>query len=239
MKTTEVGIENLHFVGKWYENFKHHKNDYHDYAFNALAFFGVKNCWTKNLRFTDLNNGIFVKRSFLTTFNKLKFDGNGGHYGVGFTKGGHNYVTNIQEKAGHEHGVSFGYGNSMSVARNIKVTNKQRFDMHSGSTYATLIENWKGGTFNGNGGKEYTFPHHLKHLVIWGFKHGPEKRNYNFWYSGKYKRQNHYFYKPIIVGFQSKWNVKLKNVGKQERNEKSPGKSLYQMQRDLRKYLGY
>ena len=66
---TDVGIENLSFEFAGVPKLAHLKEE----GFNAIQFTNVANCWVKNLRFTDGDNGVILGGSRFCTVENVEF----------------------------------------------------------------------------------------------------------------------------------------------------------------------
>ena len=73
----------------------------------------------------------------------------------------------------------------------------QRIDAHGAQPYANLLDCVNGGVLYGSGASIENFPNHLKHYVLWNFRHEGSQSSYDFWRSGNARDR---FVMPIIVG---------------------------------------
>ena len=199
-----VGIEDILFKGNWNsypEEFIHHKNDIHDYAWNAIRIDNLENGWVRNVEFKDWNQGLHIDGGAAITIENISFTGKKGHASVHTRRSYGVLIKDSKDLAGHHHGPGLGYSASGTVYLRYQMDEKQRMDSHSGSPYATLFDNVENGHFYGNGGPNDNYPHHGKYFVAWNFllKGGPQK--YNFWPS---KKKNNTF--PFIFSRPSKRN---------------------------------
>ena len=201
---SNVGIENILFKGNWNsypEEFDHHKDDIHDYAWNAIRIDNLENGWIRNVEFKDWNQGIYIDGGAAITIENISFTGKKGHASVHTRRSYGVLIKDSQDLAGHHHGPGLGYSAAGTVYLRYKMANEQRMDSHSGSPYATLFDNVENGHFDGNGGPHDSYPHHGQHFVAWNFllKGGPS--NYNFWSSS---RNGHTFAMPFFIGLSGK-----------------------------------
>ena len=233
----ECGVEDILFTSNWKnypEEFIHHKNEIHDYAYEALGMEYVKNSWVRNCEFHDWNEGIFIRAGYQVTISDVHLHGKKGHASVHARTGYGVLIKNCTFNNAHHHGAGTGYGASGTVITQCSLSTDQNFDIHSGQPYATLFDDIKGGIFTNLGGPEPGHPHHGKHLVLWNFRHSATKDLvYNFW--DMERRRNYTIAHPILVGFQSDKKVELQNTGvNQMQGEEVLPKSLFEAQLALR-----
>lgn len=197
-----VGFEDILFKGNWDsfpEDFVHHKNDIHDYAWNALRFDNVENSWVRNAEFRDWNQNIYMDGCAAMTLENIVLSGKKGHASFHTRRSYGILIKDSQDTAGHHHGPGVGYWGTGTVYLRYSMTPGQRMDSHSGSPYATLFDNVSNGHFDGNGGPHESYPHHAKYFVAWNFLLDGGPSNYNFWPSS---RNGHTFAMPYFVGLQ-------------------------------------
>lgn len=233
---TDVGIEDILFKGNWDsypENFVHHKDDIHDYAWNAIRFDNVANGWIRNCEFKDWNQCIYFDGCQAFTVENVHLTGKKGHTSIHTRRSYGVLVKDCRDTAGHHHGCGVGYWNTGTVYLRYDMNGSQRMDSHSGSPYATLFDNVTGGHFDGNGGPHVSYPHHAKYFVAWNVNVSGGPSSYNFWQAS---RNGHTFAMPFFIGLQGK-NISITG-GTFAANE-SPGSavepaSLFEAQLALR-----
>ena len=233
----ECGIEDILFTSNWKnypEDFIHHKNEIHDYAYEAVGMEYVKNSWVRNCEFLDWNEGIFIRAGYQVSVLNTHFRGKKGHASVHARTGYGVLIKNCSFNGAQHHGAGTGYGASGTVITQCSLGTDQNFDIHSGQPYATLYDQIDGGVFYNLGGPEPGHPHHGKHLVLWNFYHKSAKeQNYNFWDLNR--RRNYTIAAPILVGFQSNNKVTFENAGiNQLQGQMVQPKSLFEAQLQLR-----
>lgn len=233
----ECGIEDILFTSNWKtypEEFVHHKDQIHDYAYEAVGMEYVKNSWVRNCEFHDWNEGIFIRAGYQVTVMNTHFRGKKGHASVHARTGYGVLIKNCTFNGAHHHGAGTGYGAVGTVITNCTLGTDQNFDVHSGQPYATLYDNIDGGVFYNLGGPEPGHPHHAKHLVLWNFHHKSSKdQNYNFWDMSR--RRNYTIASPILAGFQSDKKVVFENAGHNDlQGEKVLPTSLFEAQLQFR-----
>lgn len=231
------GIEGIRFSSAWKdypEAFEHHKNEIHDYAYEAIGMENVKDCWIKDCVFQDWNECIHVRECYKVSLINIGFIGKKGHASIHARSGYGVLIKNCAFNGAQHHGGGTGYSASGTVIAQCSYAKDQNFDSHSGQPYATLFDDITGGVFYNLGGPEPGHPHHGKHLVLWNFRHSSEEdQAYDFWDMSK--RRNYTIANPILVGFQSDTKVTFRHEGLNEDQGKLVRpKSLYEAQLALR-----
>lgn len=240
----EVGIEDILFTSGWEdypEEFVHHKDDIHDYAWSAIQFKYVKNGWIRNCEFRHWNEGIDVRESIGVTIENVIMSGKRGHasfltrrsYGV--------LVKDCVDDANHHHGPGTGYQGVSTVYLRHKMSENQSIDSHSGQPYCSLYDDLDGGDFHTNGGPHESYPHHARYMTFWNFIHKKSTDvHYDFWETEV--RRPATYAEPIFVGFQPTKSVTMTGelMNEFQGHEVFP-KSLFEAQLDYRlnpeKYL--
>lgn len=211
----ECGVEDIRFSSNWKaypEEFVHHKNAIHDYAWEAVGMQNVKNSWVRNCVFSDWNEALYISGGYQISVLNVVFTGKKGHASVHARTGYGVLIKNCNFNDAHHHGAGTGYSASGTVITQCTLGTDQNIDIHSGQPIATLYDNIKGGVFFNLGGPEPGYPHHGKQLVMWNFQHSSAMdRHYNFWDLDR--RRNFTIAEPILVGFQSDRKVTFENTG--------------------------
>lgn len=233
----ECGVEDIHFTSNWKtypEDFSHHKNDIHDYAWEAVGMESVKNSWVTNCVFSDWNEALFIRQGYQISVLNVAFSGKKGHASVHARTGYGVLIKNCHFNSAQHHGAGTGYSASGTVVTQCTLGTDQNIDIHSGQPVATLYDAIKGGVFYNLGGPEPGYPHHGKYLVLWNFQHrSATDRHYNFWDMSR--RRNFTLAHPILVGFQSDKKVSFENEGiNQLQGEMVKPESLFEAQLALR-----
>ena len=233
----ECGVEDILFTSNWKtypEEFIHHKNAIHDYAYEAVGMEFVKNSWVRNCEFHDLNEGLFIRSGYQVSVLNTHFRGKKGHASVHARTGYGVLIKNCSFNGAQHHGAGTGYSAAGTVITQCTLGKDQNFDIHSGQPYATLFDNIDGGIFSNLGGPEPGHPHHGKYLVLWNFHHKSSKdQHYNFWDMSR--RRNYTVAQPILAGFQSDTKVDFENTGVNETQGKTVWpESLFEAQLQLR-----
>ncbi|WP_160711214.1 DUF4955 domain-containing protein [Chitinophaga solisilvae] len=211
----ECGIANIRFSSNWKtypEEFIHHKNEIHDYAWEAVGMENVKNSWIRNCVFQDWNEGIHINAGYQVTVQQVTFTGKKGHASVHARTGYGVLIRQCHFNGAQHHGPGTGYSAAGTVITQCDLGTDQNIDSHSGQPYATLFDNIHGGVFYNLGGPEPGHPHHGRQLVFWNFLHSAaQPQHYNFWDMDK--RRNYTIAAPILAGFQSDTKVTTENAG--------------------------
>ncbi|WP_316767739.1 DUF4955 domain-containing protein [Pedobacter frigiditerrae] len=233
----ECGIEDILFTSNWKtynEEFIHHKNAIHDYAYEAVGMEYVKNSWVRNCEFRDWNEGLFIRSGYQVTVANVDFKGKKGHASIHARTGYGVLIKNCNFNGAQHHGAGTGYSAVGTVITQCTLGEDQNIDIHSGQPFATLYDDIKGGVFYNLGGPEPGHPHHGKQLVLWNFQHQSIKdQAYNFWDLSR--RRNYTIAQPLLVGFQSNRKVTFENVGLNQNQGKAVlPKSLFEAQLALR-----
>lgn len=217
----EVGVEDILFTGNWPsvgEVFDHHKNDTHDYGWNAMRFKFVSNSWVRNCEFKDWSQVMDIRESIGITVTNTIVSGKGAHasfltrrsYGLLFKDCEDITGSSIYDAdtpATH-HGPGVGYQGTSTVYLRYKMRQSQSVDAHSGQPYATLIDDTQGGDMHSNGGPEQSYPNHGRHFVFWNFKHNRHKDiTYRFWDTER--RRTVTYAEPYFIGLQSNLGVQF------------------------------
>ncbi len=233
----ECGIEDIRFTSNWKnypEEFIHHKNAIHDYAYEAVGMEYIKNSWVRNCEFQDWNEGLFIRSGYQVSVLNVDFTGKKGHASVHARTGYGVLIKHCNFNNAQHHGAGTGYSAVNTVITQCTLGTDQNIDIHSGQPFATLYDDIKGGVFYNLGGPEPGHPHHGKYLVFWNFKHQSAKdQYYNFWDLNK--RRNYTIAQPYLIGFQSDHKVTFENEGTNESQGKAVlPKSLFEAQLTFR-----
>lgn len=228
-----VGVEDIQFTSHWKyfsEDFVHHKNEFHDYAFMAIGMEWVQNSWIRNCRFVDWNECIQIRSGYLVSVLNNSFEGKKGHASIQARTGYGVLIKNCHFNGAHHHGPGTGYSGVGTVVTQCTMGTDQNFDIHSGQPYATLFDASTAGVFSNLGGPEQGLPHHGRGLTLWNYFHQSSKPFlYNFW--DTQKRRNHTLAYPFFIGFFSNQEIEFQQAGYVEsKGRKVFPSSLYEAQ---------
>lgn len=232
----EVGVEDILFTSDWVnypEDFVHHKDDIHDYAWNAMQFNHVRNGWVRNCEFSSWNQGIDVRESIGFTIANVTLSGKKGHASFLTRRSYGLLVKDCEDPAGQYHGPGTGYSGVNTVYLRHTMLGDISVDSHSGQPYATLMDDVDGGVLDKNGGPHESYPHHGQDFTFWNFRHkSTAEKTYDFWSLSR--NGNTYAY-PNFIGFQPNHSVSLINEGmNQMEGEMVNPRSLFEAQLALR-----
>lgn len=169
---SNVGVEDLCFMGSAYGRYAHHRSDVDDSGWAMLRLEGVVNSWVQRCSFINASHNVVVSKACASTMRQLFTLGNGGHHTTRVTT----FATGIlgawlDDRSGYTHGPSINNATVDTVYWNIFLRPDEPMDSHAGRPLNTLWDKVRGGDFNKSGGGERDFPHHLRGLVVWNFLH--------------------------------------------------------------------
>lgn len=233
---SEVGVEDILFVSDWEnygESFVHHKDDIHDYGWNAVEFDYVRNAWMRNCEFRSWSQVVNVQHSIGVTIENVEISGDKGHASFATRRSYGLLVKDCIDHAGQHHGPGTGYAGVNTVYLRHEMQKGQSVDSHSGQPYATLIDDVQGGDFDQNGGPHESYPHHGQGFTFWNFRHSSTtNETYDFW---SMSRNGNTYANPLFVGFQADTEVEFRDAGLDELNgEMVEPRSLFEAQFQLR-----
>ncbi len=230
---TEVGIEDLTFVGKAKEDFGHHASWEDDGAYKPLGMTRLTNSWLRRVGFESTSEACSITWSSNISAYDIVFSGNRGHASVrsqassrvliaatvDHTSG--NLVNNssgiyptVIEDAGNYHAVGVSKHAIGTVLWRNTWGKDANFESHATQPRATLIDCCKGGWMGSRqGGDDGQMPNHLADLTIWNFyamnenlsgSNSVDNSNFIWWNkSSKWWK----FLPPVIVGFHGPANT--------------------------------
>lgn len=235
---TNNGIEDIRFTGGWMnypEEFSHHKNDIHNYGWQAVRIRNVYNGWVKDCVFSSWSRAISLNFCAMVTMENLEFTGKKGHFGPATNSTYGALIKNCEDNTGNHHGPSMSSYSSGCVFQNYQMNGNQRVDAHGRSPYSNLYDNVKDGYMYDNGAAVKDLPNHGKQLVFWNFRLNGGQDDYDFWKAQLIGNSGRHFYAdPIFVGLHGD-PVTLVNTGVNE-SQGTPVSinSLFDAQLDLR-----
>lgn len=194
----EVGVEDISFHGSWLEEFVHHKNALHDGGWSLLELNRCVNAWVRRVSFINCNRALHIGSSSAISVYHVTQAGNKGHSSIASNGGYGVWIGLSEDKAAHHHGPGTSSRSVGTVYWRYDMQNNQRIDAHGAQPYANLLDRVNGGILYGSGASIENFPNHMKHYVLWNFRHSGNQSHYDFWLPGETRDR---FVKPIIVGF--------------------------------------
>lgn len=231
----EVGIENIAFVGKWKDKFKHHKNWLHDGGWKPLKISHTVNSWVRKCRFTDISEALSVISSANVSVIDCVITGNTGHSAIRAQGSSRVFLGKIEDQPAQWHSVGFSKPSLGTVLWRVKTASNSCFESHASQPRASLLDACEGGFMRGHaGGAVGSNPNHLADLVFWNYKETDESSiNFDFWASDSNFWK---FLPPIIVGFHGSGTTFLQSQVLYEESNGKPvnPESLYEAQLELR-----
>lgn len=198
---SEVGVEDIAFVGNWKERFVHHKSAVHDGGWSLLSYANVVDGWVRRCRFTDVNNALTVSRCSNISALELSIDGNKGHAAVAFRNSSHCLGALIVDRASQHHACGVGGMSSGNVFWRINYPVDTCFEAHASQPRHTLFDQVTGGFIDGRwGGAAHNQPNHLEGLVLWNY-HNLSDNAYGAYEFVKTKKKYGKIIMPQVIGF--------------------------------------
>lgn len=194
----EVGVEDISFHGSWLEQFVHHKDAIHDGGWSLLQLNRCVNSWIRRTSFVNCNRPVHIGSSSAVSVYHVTQAGNKGHSSIACSGGYGVWVGLSEDLAAHHHGPGTSSRSVGTVYWRYDMQHNQRVDAHGAQPYANLLDLVNGGILYGSGASIENFPNHMKHYVLWNFRHSGNLSHYDFWQPGNARDR---FVKPIIVGF--------------------------------------
>ncbi len=234
---SEIGIEDLAFVGNWKEKFVHHKDFIHDGGWKFIEFKNVVHSWVTRCRFTDVSEAVVLTTSANVSVTDCSVTGNVGHNSMHAQASSRTFFGAINDIPAQWHSVGVAKHTMGTVIWRVKYSANSCFESHASQPRATLIDACHGGFMRGRaGGAIQNNPNHLSDLVLWNFHEtDAPTQEFDFWATNtKYWR----FMPPIIVGFHgNRTTFKKEQVLYEESTGQAVNpESLYEAQ--LEKRLG-
>ncbi len=180
---SEVGIEDIAFVGNWKDNFVHHKDWIHNSGWSMLAMSNTFDSWVRNCRFTDVNVAAGVNSGANITIKDCTITGNDGHSAITNNGGTNILFSNIVDYASQWHSVGISGPAMNTVLHRVTYPATTCFEAHAAQPRNTLLDNVQGGLYNSRGGGAIVnMPNHLRNLVFWNYKQtNAPYTNFEFW----------------------------------------------------------
>ncbi|TZF82593.1 DUF4955 domain-containing protein [Pedobacter sp. BS3] len=198
--SSEVGVEDIAFVGNWKEKFVHHKSWVHDSGWTMLRFARLTNSWVRNCRFTDVNVGFTTTQGANISVINCIITGNEGHEAITNTGSTNVFFGKITDEAGMWHSVGTNALSMNTVVWRVTYPPTTCFESHSSQPRNTLLDCVQGGLLdNRGGGAIQNMPNHMQNLILWNYKQTNEAvAGFDFWPANRryWKIPN-----PVIVGF--------------------------------------
>lgn len=200
---SEIGFEDICFLGNAHQRYSHHRSDLDDSGWSFIKMLGVANGWVQRCAFINSSQAVSVNLSAYVSLLNLVIAGNQGHHGLRSVWYNYGVLGGLcEDRADSTHGPSVSMGSIGTVYWRCSLTPDQPLDFHAGRPYCTLFDACRGGVLYGSTGGLRDFPQHLRDLVIWNLEHRAGGTDavpiaYDFWRLGKLDR----FVLPTIAGF--------------------------------------
>jgi hypothetical protein len=196
---SEVGFEDIAFVGNWKTAFVHHQSWEHDSGYSMLNMFRIFDSWIRRCRFTDVNVAVLVGSGGNITIQDCEVTGNPGHQAITNNGGTNVLISNVEDKASQWHSVGVSATSMNTVLHRITYPSTTSFECHASQPRNTLLDNVTGGLMTGRaGGALENLPHHLSNFIFWNFRQtNAVATNFDFWNTNSGLSIPN----PIIAGF--------------------------------------
>ncbi len=200
---TEVGVEDICFMGNAYARYVHHRNDLEDSGWAFIKVKGTKDSWIRRVSFINASQTISFTLSMDSSILNVITLGNKGHHIPRIGWFSSNVLGGlIDDRASFTHGPSISQGVVGTVYWRCTIAPAEPIDSHAGRPFCSLYDHIKGGSLLGSTGGIRDFPQHMRKLVIWNFSHGVPADEakplvYDFWDN----KNKGVFIDPIISGF--------------------------------------
>ncbi|TKB96877.1 DUF4955 domain-containing protein [Pedobacter cryophilus] len=237
---SEIGFEDIAFVGNWKTSFVHHRSWQDDSGYSMMNLSRVFDSWIRRCRFTDVNVALVISSGGNITVQDCEVTGTGGHEAI-LNNGATNVlISNVEDKAGQWHSVGVAETSMNTVLYNVTYPSTTSFECHASQPRNTLLDNVTGGLLtNRGGGATGNLPNHLRNFIFWNFTQtNTAASNFTFWPSSV-SASSIRIPNPIIVGFKSSSGTPTFTSSTIHPNSEAIGasvypESLYQAQLNLR-----
>ena len=182
---TEVGVQNIAFVGNHRERYGHYINKGSDgYVF--AEFINCRNAWVRDVRCTDLSQVIKLYNSSAMTMLNVNIEGSPGHIITRFDRSDRNMWAYSRENSWYLHGLGASWGSAGNVF--LRCSQYAGIEGHGSGPYASLFD-LNSGIFKQRFGGDN--PHHNRDLIFWNWLNLAEET---------YNDERIVFLYPSIIG---------------------------------------
>lgn len=245
-----VGVEDLTFVGKAKDDFKHHGSWQDDGAYKPVSFMRLVNSWMRRVNFHSVSEASSIISCANFSAYTITIDGTRGHSAIRSQASSRVFIGKVKdissgkavdsgqymEAAGQYHAVGVSKPSMGAVIWRCQWGNDACFESHATQPRATLFDCCTGGFIQfRQGGALEQLPNHLNDLTLWNFSAtvSPKAAAFDWW------SKTSVWWKilpPVIVGFHG---VKTNFVQEQVKLDEANGQivepeSLYEAQLKLR-----
>lgn len=234
------GFQNIHVKANFQDEFVHHKNYIHDYAWHGVTMSRVAHSWVKNCRFSNVTLAAKLGASYASSILMLLVDGNDGHALTTLDGGSTRTLQGLiwdNTTDGQWHGADLSGRACGSVSWRIEAPQSRGMDLHASFPRTNLIDNYESLGLSGQGGHNSNEPHHLRGLTLWNNKKlGSSSENINLWPLCESSYCGLTIVNPIIVGYHgSETTFDPSSIGYEESNgSAATPNSLYEAQLENR-----
>ena len=237
---SEVGFEDIAFVGNWKTSFVHHRSWQDDSGYSIMNMSRIFDSWMRRCRFTDVNVALMISSGGNITIEDCEVTGTGGHEAI-LNNGATNVlISNVEDKAGQWHSVGVAETSMNTVLHRVTYPSTTSFECHASQPRNTLLDKVTGGLLtNRGGGATANLPNHLRNFIFWNFTQtNTAASNFTFWPSSV-SSSGLRIPNPIIVGFKSSSGTPTFTSSTINSNSEAIGgsvipESLYEAQLNLR-----
>jgi hypothetical protein len=131
---SEVGFEDIAFVGNWKTPFVHHQSWQHDSGYSMLNMIRIFDSWIRRCRFTDVNVGVLVGSGGNITIQDCVVTGNPGHEAISNNGATNVLISNVEDKASQRHSVGVASSSTNTVLHRITYPASSSFECHLATT---------------------------------------------------------------------------------------------------------
>jgi hypothetical protein len=193
---TNVGVEDLAFMGNAWHNYTHHRSQMDDGGWAIFRVKAATQSYIRRCSFLNCSQSIYL--ALVSRFSILNntIAGSVGHHATRVTY----YSTNTfdgltHDQAGCTHGPSL-QGGAVATVFWRWTGRDGSIDSHAGMPYASLFDRVHAARISSSGGRR-DYPQHLRHLVLWNTHMNADRPlNYDFWQPQK----SNVFVLPSIIG---------------------------------------
>ena len=215
--STEIGVEDITFVGANNDNFIHHGSWLDDGGFKPLIFYYTTNSWLRRCSFESVSEACTFQYGACNSMYDLKISGNRGHNNARLSRQSFSFVgkvTDVSSGKVSAYNPSYSRGMYLDGAGSFHgngVANEScgnvfwrdawgldaGFESHGRQSRSNLFDCCEGGFLpHRQGGGEDDMPNHLKGLVFWNFNAANAWNNFDWW---SYNTAM-YVVEPVVVG---------------------------------------
>ena len=193
---TNVGIEDISFMGNHWHPYKHHRSGMDDSGWAMIKIKGVADSYVRRCSFLNVSQALYISLSSYVTAMNITQAGNTSHHSPRISFYTYGILAGlIDDQAGSTHGPSLNAGTVGTVFWRWKGVDGS-IDSHAGRPFCSLYDCVDATHINSSGGRR-SYPQHLRGLMLWNVNMlGDKPQHYDFWQP----KSNNVFVMPKIVG---------------------------------------